>query len=229
MFDEIAHLYDGLKADHDYRVELSELLNAVSTVDARSPASMLDLGCGTGRLLAAVSDGPSYRVGLDSSPRMIDIARRADPQGNYCVGDFEYIPIRRSFDLVTCMGAIAYARGPQGLDRLTRGIAGHLTPQGTAVIKCWYSSDEWQQGATRIRRNSCGDSTYTRFSRLSSDGAMDFVNIRHDSEGTEVVKQHQTTLLTSIDALGSSLHRAGLAWRVGEANTRLVVAHRYPG
>ena len=38
---------------------------------------VLDLGCGTGRLLSALK--PKRGVGIDFSPRMIEIARRMHP------------------------------------------------------------------------------------------------------------------------------------------------------
>jgi SAM-dependent methyltransferase len=48
---------------------------------------VLDLGCGTGRLLAALQ--PSRGVGLDFSPAMIDEARRHHPDLQFEVGDVE--------------------------------------------------------------------------------------------------------------------------------------------
>lgn len=226
MFDEIAHLYDGLKADHDYGAEFSEVLNAVTTVGARLPRTMLDLGCGTGRLLAAAADVSRLRCGLDLSPRMIEVARRSDAKGLYCVGDYEHIPLQRRFDLVTCLGATAYAQGPQGLDRLARGIARHLEKGGTAAIKSWYSPEEWRPGATRIRRNARAGVTYTRMSRLADKGGVDFINIRSDTTGVEVIEQRQNTFLASVPLLGSCLGRAGLEWHVSDRNDRLVIARR---
>lgn len=48
---------------------------------------VLDLGCGTGRLLAALK--PSRGVGVDFSPAMVDEARRRHPDLEFHVGDVE--------------------------------------------------------------------------------------------------------------------------------------------
>ncbi|HWV54425.1 glycosyltransferase [Pseudorhodoplanes sp.] len=48
---------------------------------------VLDLGCGTGDLLAELE--PSYGVGVDISPAMIDQAKRHYPQLSFTVGDIE--------------------------------------------------------------------------------------------------------------------------------------------
>jgi SAM-dependent methyltransferase len=48
---------------------------------------VLDLGCGTGRLLAALK--PSRGIGIDISPRMVDVARRKHADLEFTVGDVE--------------------------------------------------------------------------------------------------------------------------------------------
>jgi SAM-dependent methyltransferase len=50
-------------------------------------ARVLELGCGTGELLAALK--PSYGVGVDFSAGMIGIARRSHPHLTFFVGDIE--------------------------------------------------------------------------------------------------------------------------------------------
>lgn len=50
-------------------------------------ARVLDLGCGTGDLLAELN--PSYGVGVDISPAMIDRAKRLYPHLSFIVGDVE--------------------------------------------------------------------------------------------------------------------------------------------
>ncbi|MGL4395328.1 MAG: glycosyltransferase [Hyphomicrobium sp.] len=53
----------------------------------REGARVLDLGCGTGELLAALK--PSRGVGVDFSAAMVDVARRAHPTMEFVVGDVE--------------------------------------------------------------------------------------------------------------------------------------------
>ena len=50
-------------------------------------ASVLELGCGTGRLLAELN--PGRGVGIDFSPTMIEIARAGNPDGEFIIGDVE--------------------------------------------------------------------------------------------------------------------------------------------
>ena len=50
-------------------------------------ARVLELGCGTGELLAALK--PAYGVGVDFSAAMIEEARKAHPHLTFLVGDVE--------------------------------------------------------------------------------------------------------------------------------------------
>src|ERR1043165_105875 len=50
-------------------------------------ARILELGCGTGHLLAKLK--PSYGVGVDFSAAMIAEARKANPDLTFIVGDIE--------------------------------------------------------------------------------------------------------------------------------------------
>src|SRR5881397_3170046 len=50
-------------------------------------ASVLEVGCGTGDLIAALK--PKDGVGVDISPRLVDEARRKHPLIDFVVGDAE--------------------------------------------------------------------------------------------------------------------------------------------
>lgn len=59
---------------------------------------VLELGCGSGRLLAAVD--PIRGVGVDLSPRMVEIARRQHPSFEVHCGDVQEFEVAGTFDAV---------------------------------------------------------------------------------------------------------------------------------
>lgn len=71
-------------------------------------ARVLDLGCGTGRLLATLK--PSQGVGVDFSPAMIEEARRLHPELTFVLGDAEdpatLDALRQTFDYVVISDTI---------------------------------------------------------------------------------------------------------------------------
>lgn len=59
---------------------------------------VLELGSGTGDLLAAVA--PSYGVGLDFSPQMTELARSRHPELRFMEADAEDYPFSEKFDFI---------------------------------------------------------------------------------------------------------------------------------
>lgn len=101
-------------------------------------ARVLDLGCGTGRLLAALN--PSEGVGLDFSAAMIAEARRLNPGLRFVLGDAEdpdaLAQIEGVFDYIVLSDTIGmFDDIEEALKRLHR----FCTPQ-TRIIVAHYSS-----------------------------------------------------------------------------------------
>ncbi|MFN8346803.1 MAG: bifunctional class I SAM-dependent methyltransferase/glycosyltransferase family 2 protein [Spirosomataceae bacterium] len=69
-------------------------------------SSILEIGCGTGFLLEQLS--PTYGVGIDISPSLIDYARQYRSQFTYYVMDAESITLNQSFDFVIISDTVGY-------------------------------------------------------------------------------------------------------------------------
>lgn len=106
-----------------------------------SPGSdVLELGCGTGRPVAARL-APTHRyVGVDSSPRMVELARRNVPDGKFQVADMAavYVP-ENSLDAVVAFYSIIHVPRQQQPDLFSR-IRSWLRPGGHFVA-CLTSGD----------------------------------------------------------------------------------------
>ena len=70
-------------------------------IDAFAPGDALDAACGTGRYAEYLA-GRGHRVfGVDSSPDMLEQARRRVPSGEFLLGDLRQLPVPdNSVDLV---------------------------------------------------------------------------------------------------------------------------------
>ena len=98
---------------------------------------VLELGCGTGALLAALE--PSHGVGVDFSPAMVAIARAHHPQLSFVVADVEnssdMAAIDGTFDVIIMSDTIGSLEDCQAtLESLHRFCAPH-----TRLIIAYYS------------------------------------------------------------------------------------------
>jgi SAM-dependent methyltransferase len=90
-------------------------------------ASVLELGCGTGDLLASLA--PARGVGLDLSPRMVALARARYPAADhpaltFLAGDAEAPPLAGTFDYVIMSDLLGELTDVWAALRALRGVTG---------------------------------------------------------------------------------------------------------
>jgi len=71
-----------------------------------SNSSVIEIGCGTGDLLAALN--PERGVGIDISPKMVEVAKKKFPHLQFEAGDLEDLKIEEKFDYVVVIETIGY-------------------------------------------------------------------------------------------------------------------------
>ncbi|MBP2674651.1 MAG: methyltransferase domain family protein [Deltaproteobacteria bacterium] len=114
-FEKIAGEYDRWKAKSAYYYRL-----LVRIYRERVPegASVLEIGCGTGTLLAALS--PARGVGVDVSPRMVEIAAAKHPSLSFRVADAETFDPGETFDYVIIPDVVEHIPDVRAMFRSAR-------------------------------------------------------------------------------------------------------------
>jgi demethylmenaquinone methyltransferase/2-methoxy-6-polyprenyl-1,4-benzoquinol methylase len=118
MFDRIAPVYDLMNRVMTAGLDQRWRRLTVRTVVAPGDR-VLDACCGTGDLaVAARAAGAGHVTGLDFSPRMLERARRKEPEIEWVQGDMLELPFEDgSFDSVTV------GFGVRNVADLERGLA----------------------------------------------------------------------------------------------------------
>jgi len=96
-------------------------------------SSVLEIGCGAGDLLAALE--PARGVGVDISPRMLELARARHPDLEFVLADAEQLALSETFDYVVLSDLVGYLDDLQRAFELLRRVSG---PQ-TRVIVTYYN------------------------------------------------------------------------------------------
>jgi len=102
---------------------------------ALAPGSVLDAGCGTGRVAIELANHDVEVVGVDLDPSMLTTARLRAPQVRFEQADLAgpTFDLRRHFDVVALAGNVPLFT-PAGTEAaLVAGCARHLRPGGLLV------------------------------------------------------------------------------------------------
>lgn len=136
-YGELREFFDRFAADeHRWRRRnrtYHELLTRITRFHVPAGGQVLEIGCGTGDLLAALE--PAEGVGVDLSPAMIEKARARHPQLRFEVAVGEELELGERFDTVVLSDLVPYVHD---LVALLERIAAH-SHERTRVIVSSYS------------------------------------------------------------------------------------------
>jgi len=104
------------------------------------PASVLDAGCGTGRIAGRLSQLGYDVVGLDVDASMLAVARRELPDLEWVEADLASFDLGRTFDVVLVAGNTIPLLEPGTLTAAAARLAAHLVPGGRLV--CGFGLDD---------------------------------------------------------------------------------------
>ena len=119
-------------------------------------ASVLELGCGTGRVLIPLAARCGFMQGIDASQGMLDICRDKLGQSRNArvtIGDICDFDLGRSFDLIIAPYRVLQNLETEAqLDGLFRCVRAHLSPGGTSVLNVF--RPKWQNLEREWRRDA---------------------------------------------------------------------------
>jgi SAM-dependent methyltransferase len=105
------------------------------------PASVLDAGCGTGRVAIELDRRGTDVVGVDLDDSMLAVARRRGAGLTWVRSDLGALVLDRVFEVVVMAGNVPLFTPPENRAALVVGCARHVAPQGRLVAGFQLSSE----------------------------------------------------------------------------------------
>lgn len=102
-------------------------------VERFKPATVLDAGCGTGRVAIELVRRGVDTVGVDLDPSMLEAARHNSPAGTWVNGDLATVDIGRRFDVVVMAGNVMLFVTPGAEADVAQNMVDHLAPGGVLI------------------------------------------------------------------------------------------------
>jgi SAM-dependent methyltransferase len=98
-----------------------------------APRSVLDAGCGTGRIARELARRGVETVGVDLDDDMLSTARRKAPALEWHCADLATIDLGRVFDVVLLAGNVMIFLTPGSESAVVANLTRHLAPGGALV------------------------------------------------------------------------------------------------
>jgi SAM-dependent methyltransferase len=102
-------------------------------VEGLGPRSVLDAGCGTGRVAVELARRGLDVVGVDLDPSMLEVARAKQPGLAWVQGDLAEVDLGRTFDVVVMAGNVMIFLSAGTEARVVANLARHVAPGGALV------------------------------------------------------------------------------------------------
>lgn len=145
VFGAYSRYYNLLYKDKDYAGE-AEYVNHLIRRHKPDAASILNLGCGTGRHDLLLAQKGYEVTGIDRSEEMLAVANSQlsalNPQPpllSFQQGDIRTIRLNKTFDVVTALfHVMSYQSANDDLRAAFATARTHLKPGGIFIFDCWY-------------------------------------------------------------------------------------------
>ena len=129
LYEDEAELYD-VAFDWDISDEADWL------VERLEATTVLEPGCGSARMLEALADRGCQVVGIDSSPRMVEISReRLGTRGEVLEADMTHFDLGRTFDGAVCPINTLLHLSPAELGRHLHRMSQHLERRARYLVQ----------------------------------------------------------------------------------------------
>lgn len=97
------------------------------------PRSVLDAGCGTGRVAIELARRGIEAVGVDLDDAMLNVARSKAPDLVWVTADLVDVRLHRTFDVVVMPGNVMVFVDPGTERAVVANMADHVAPEGHLV------------------------------------------------------------------------------------------------
>jgi len=106
--------------------------------DLKEGERILDLGCGNGRWFKLFKEKRVKYIGVDNSEKLIEIAKRNFPEGNFILAEATSLPFRNNFfDKVYCIAFLHQVPSSFFRKKVLSEVKRVLKPEGKLILTVW--------------------------------------------------------------------------------------------
>ena len=213
-YERAAEFYDLLyDQEKDYAAEAAFIAGLIRESHPGA-ATVLDVGCGTGRHARGLLDAGLEVDGVDLEAAFVEVARRRCPEGTFTVGDMTTLDLPGRYDVVACLfSSIGYAVTEPTLRATLARLRTHLNPGGILLVDPWFEPGQLTHGWTMALTGHDERGTVCRMSRTGLEGdvsRLEFEYLIGTPDGIERRSEvHELGLFTQTQ-MEAAFHATGM-------------------
>jgi SAM-dependent methyltransferase len=190
FYTEYAWAFD-LLIDRPVRRECAAIASWLIDRGIRPGAEVLDAGCGTGRYAIELARRGYVVDGMDLSPDLIEVAKRAlgdsTSRATFTVGDIAHLPTSR-YAAVLCRGVLNDITDDAGRDAVFTAFSETLLSNGVLIldVRDWDASVERKTREPLFRKRVStdqGELTFTSVTAVDPENHQLLISERHELTG----------------------------------------------
>jgi SAM-dependent methyltransferase len=125
---------DDYDATYERRAAAGENVHGEADFVQRfAPTTVLDAGCGTGRVGRELARRGLSVAGVDIDEEMLSTARRKGPEADWHLADLATVDLGRTFDAIVMAGNVMIFVTPGSEGAVLANMARHLAPAGVLI------------------------------------------------------------------------------------------------
>jgi SAM-dependent methyltransferase len=145
-------------------------------VESFHPGSVLDAGCGTGRVAIELARRGIEVVGVDLDPGMLATATRKAPHLEWRLADIATVRLGRRFHAIVMAGNVMIFLAPGTEGAVLKNLAGHLAPGGVLIAGFQLATGYLDLDTYDRLASEAGLALYQRWSTWQRDPWNDLSN-----------------------------------------------------
>jgi SAM-dependent methyltransferase len=156
LYNELAWTWEILVSEEEYVPEAEFVKKMIRKYKKTSGDELLDVGCGAGHHHLFLKD--DYKVtGVDQSEKMLELAKKRNPEVEYHRGDMRTFQLNRKFDVVMAMDMLMYNLTYSDLEKTLSNFSSHLVPGGVLIFFVENIKEKFEQNKTRFKKHKKGN------------------------------------------------------------------------
>jgi len=156
LYNELAWIWEILVPEDEYIPEAEFIRKMVKRFKKTTGNVLLDVGCGGGHHDLFLKNDFQV-VGVDRNEKMLEYAKRRNPEIEYHLGDMRTFQLNKKFDVVLAMDMIMYNLTYSDLEKTLVNFSNHLKEGGVMIFFFEDLKEKFEQNMTRFKKHHKGN------------------------------------------------------------------------